>query len=37
MGAASNKKIMASIFNTVQKYHPEEYDFVPKTFNMPED
>jgi hypothetical protein len=37
VGAASNKKDTAAIFKLMQKFHPSEFDFAPRTFNMPED
>ena len=37
IGVASNKRKFAQIMNTIQKHHPEEFDFVPRTFTMPED
>lgn len=35
--AGSNKKIFSQIFQQLQRTHPDEFDFIPRTFVMPKE
>jgi hypothetical protein len=37
VNAASNKTKTAAVFQLMQNYHPDIFDFVLKTFNMPDE
>ena len=36
-GVGTNKKRCAKIFNRMEKHFEHDYDFVPKTYTLPQD